>query len=216
MARFVVVGLGTFGCAVVESLMEQGHEVVAVDRDRARVDAMRDRATMVVELDAREPEPLRELGIGDLDVGVVALGDAFEASVLASLNLREIGVQKVVARARRKREARILQAVGVDQIVRPEEQAGFRLGSVLMDPEIHDWYMVARGFSVAELDTPKALHGKAVVDSGLRERYRLNLLGIRRKTGPFVVPGPDTRIKPDDLLVLAGSDEDLKIFIEVD
>ena len=216
MARFVVVGLGTFGCSVVDALMEQGHEVIGVDRDRVRVESMRDRATMVVELDAREPGPLGDQGIGDVDVGVVALGEAFETSVLASLNLRELGVRKVVARARRKREARILEAVGVNVVVCPEEEAGLRLGAVLTDPEIHDWYRVSKGFSVGELDIPKVLHGKSVAESGLRERYRLNLVAIRRKKGPLVVPGPDTRLGPDDRLVLAGSDEDLKAFIEVD
>lgn len=216
MARFVVIGLGTFGCAVIDALMDQGHEVIGVDRDPARVEAMRDRATMVVELDAREPGPLVDLGIGDLDVGVVALGEAFETSVLASLNLRELGVRKIVARARRERESRILKAVGVDRVVCPEEEEGLRLGAVLMDPEIHDWHKVAQGFSVAELDTPKVLNGTTVAESGLRERYRLNLIGIRRKGGIFVVAGPDTRLRPDDRLVLAGSDSDLVAFIEVD
>jgi trk system potassium uptake protein TrkA len=223
MSRFAIIGLGTFGAAVATKLMEKGHEVLAIDSDPDRVDAMRDLATQVVCLDARDPRALRMQGAGDVDVAVVALGEAFEPAVLASVNLKqELEVPRVVARARRKSEQRVLRAVGVDEVVWPEEEAGSRLGEVLTNPEIHDWKRLGPDFSIAELDTPKALAGKTVLESGLRTAFALNLVAVRRP-GPdgnpserLVVPGPDTVLSVEDQLVLGGRNEDLARFIEVD
>lgn len=219
MGRFTIIGLGIFGEAVLEALMEGGHEVIGIDSELERVNAMRDRGTRVVCLDARDDEALRQQGAANVDVAVIALGEAFETAVLAALNLRDLGVPYVIVRARNQRERRIFEAVGVQRVVCPEEEAGHNLAQILMDPEIHDWYRVGEGFSVASLDTPKIMHGKTLLDSNLRIAHGLNLVAIHRTNEhetKLVVPRPDTEILEGDRLVLAGPDHKLEAFIQLD
>ncbi len=220
MGHVAVIGLGTFGTAVAETLVKLGHEVVAVDQDPGRVDALRDLATHAVCLDARETEALRAHGLETVDVAVVAVGEAFETAILASVNLkRELGVPKVVARARRKREKPILLAVGVDEVICPEEDAGIRLGHELDNPEIHGWNALSPKFSVAQLDIPRALYHKTVEEAELLEKLELNLVAIlrnRQGSPHLLVAGPKTPLEPGDQLFLAGENKNLDRFIEVD
>ncbi len=218
MSRFVVIGLGIFGEAVLDTLMEGGHEVIGIDSQIERVNAMRDRGTEIVCLDARDPDALCDEGAASVDVAVIALGEAFETAILAALNLRDLGVPKVIVRARNQRERRIFEAVGVYHVVCPEEEAGRNLAQILMDPEIHDWHRISGDFSMATLDAPALLVDRTVLDSELRTRYGVNLIAIHRPvegSSRLVVPRPETKIMEGDRLVLAGPDSRLEAFIEL-
>ncbi|MBI2892412.1 MAG: TrkA family potassium uptake protein [Deltaproteobacteria bacterium] len=129
--RFVVVGLGTFGASLVEALHEEGCEVIAIDRQMANVEAVKDRATVAVQLDATDASALRALECGSATAAVVAMGEDFESSVLSVAALVEAGVKAIVARARTERQARILKAVGASQVVEIENEMGRRIGHSL-------------------------------------------------------------------------------------
>ncbi|MAE70543.1 MAG: hypothetical protein CME06_08760 [Gemmatimonadetes bacterium] len=219
MARFAIIGLGIFGEAALQSLIEGGHEVIGIDSELERVNALRDRGTQIVCLDDRNSDALRDTGAADVDVAIVALGEAFETAILAALNLRDLGVPQIIVRARNQRERRIFEALGVDRVVCPEEEAGHLIAQVLMDPEIHDWHRIGAGYSVAEPDAPRGIVGMAIADGELEHRFGLVLVAIRRsidEKAHLILPRPGTSLHDGDRLLLAGSDRDLESFMELD
>ncbi|MCC7012138.1 MAG: TrkA family potassium uptake protein [Planctomycetes bacterium] len=131
-AKYLVAGLGRFGSALALGLTERGCEVVAVDRRMDFVEALKDRVAYALELDASDPIALKSIDAGSFTAAVVAVGEDFESAVLAVAALKEIGVAKVIARARNSRQARILRAVGASEIIEVESEVGRRLAETLV------------------------------------------------------------------------------------
>lgn len=129
--RYLVIGLGRFGSALARSLAQRGCEVVAVDRDMAMVDAIKDRVGYAVQLDGSDPTALASVDASECQAALVCMGEGFEASVLTVAALKETGVRTIVARAMTARQGRILKAVGATRVIEVESEMGRRLGAVL-------------------------------------------------------------------------------------
>ncbi|HEX9186088.1 MAG TPA: TrkA family potassium uptake protein, partial [Vicinamibacteria bacterium] len=127
MGRYAVIGLGKFGATVVRSLFDRGHEVVAIDQDRARVQEARDSATQSIEADCTDQDTLRALGIKDADAGVVSLGERMDSSILVTLYLRELGVKEIVVKAVSEDHGKILHLLGATEVVHPERDTARRV-----------------------------------------------------------------------------------------
>lgn len=217
MARrsFAVIGLGRFGSAMATTLASQGHDVVGIDGDEDRVRALADVVTAAMQLDATDEKALRAAGIQDVDCAVVSIGENLEASLLVVTLLRELNVKKVVAKAVTPLHGRILEKLGVERVVFPEREMAIRVAHSLAGPNVLDYFELSPDFSIVEIPAPAEFVGKTLRDIGLRARFGLTTIAIKRtsKTGDGditqVSPGPDDMIHEGDVLALIGSNERL-------
>ncbi len=212
MSQFAVIGLGRFGSHVVRLLYEGGHEVLAVDTSKAAVERVKDHSTRAVVLDARDKQRLRALGIRDCDAVVVSLGERTEASVLVALHLKEIGVRRLIAKAGSEDHAKLLELIGVDEIISPERQAAERLAGRLRDTSVLDYIPLGEGYSIHEITPPPGFLDKSLEELRLRNRYNIQVLAIRdtRTDALQVNPPAQFRIQSNHILVVLGKDADLR------
>lgn len=221
--KCAVIGLGQFGRAAAIALARNGAEVIAVDSDMELVDEVKDQVSLAVRLDASHEGALEAHGIGETDVLIAAIGRNFEAQVLVVVHAKRMGIPKVVARATTPDHKRVLQAVGADEVLNPEEEAARRMVQRLTIPNITSYFELVEGFSVVEIDAPTGTVGKTLEELDLRRRFRINLVAVKRMgAGPNgekvtrafnPVPLPDEEIETDDVLALVGSDLDLAGFM---
>lgn len=226
MERFAVIGLGRFGMRLARALADAGAEVIAIDRNRELVEAVKDRVTLAVCLDSTDEQALRAQGIGQVDVAIVGIGTAFEDSVLSTVILKQIGVRRVLSRATSSVRAQILSRVGADDIVNPERESAERWCSRLLAPAVLERTVLAEGYSLVQVEAPKGFHGKTLGELEVGSRYRVLVVAIRRtveeppaegaagsqRQTVITAPGPDSVVHPGDVLVLIGSDEAIEGF----
>ena len=212
---FAVIGLGRFGSAMSTTLAELGHDVVGVDGDEDRVRALADTISLAVQLDATDEKALRAAGIEEVDVAVVSIGENIESSLLVVTLLRELGIKNIVAKAVTPLHGRILEKLGVTRVVFPERETAIRLAHSLVIPNVLDYIELSNEFSIVEVPAPPDFAGKTLKQIGLRSRFGLTTIAIKRpsRTGDGAItniaPGPDDVIEAGDTLALLGSNERL-------
>ncbi len=216
MSRFAVIGLGRFGSTLARSLYQKGHEVIGIDVDPELVQALRDGATQAVVLDVRDKERLKALGLKDVDVAIISVGENLEASTLAAFYLKEMGVT-VVARAVSPDHGRILEAIGIDEVIYPERDMALRLADRLTHPNLLDYVALGPEYSVMEVSVPASFIGKTLQDLRIRNRYRVQVVAIRDALTDTLnlMPQAGDVLKDSDVLVVLGAREDLEKFREV-
>jgi len=221
--KCAVIGLGDFGRAAAIGLARSGAEVIAVDRNMDRLNLVKDEVTFAVRMDATHADALAAQGIGEADVLVAAIGQNFEALVLVVVLARRMGIKRIVARAVSEDHRRVLEAVGADEVFNPEEEGARNMVQRLTISGIRNYFELADGFSLVELEAPAGTVGRTLRELDLRQRFRVNLVAIKRMaSGPQgvavvkefkAVPMPDDVIEAKDVLALAGSVLDLARFV---
>ncbi len=206
--EFVVIGLGRFGTSVATTLVEHGRNVLAIDSDKERVQYLSTILPHVVQMDATNVEALRQAGVDNFDTGLVCIGTDFESNLLATVLLRQLGVNRVIAKARTRTQREILLKVGADEVILPEHEAGIRLGRRLAAGHLIDYLEVSGEVGVVELLAPPSLWGRTLAESNLRQRYGLTVVAIRRGDELLVSPSAHFRIQENDILVVLGRIED--------
>ncbi len=216
MRRFLVIGLERFGRAAAEGLVEAGGEVIAVDLDLDRVEAVRDRVTVAAQIDAVEADALREIGAADVDAAIVVFPDDFAAEILAVAVLKEIGIAEIVALGGTERERRILRLVGATRVVSVEVESAQRLARALAAADVLDHVPLAEGVAAVSCTADERIVGKTLAGSGLADRYRLVLVALRAAGSErFDAPPPlDHAFREGDLLLLAGSEARLAAYLK--
>ena len=217
MARqqFAVIGLGRFGSAMATTLAELGQDVIGVDGDGERVRELADTVTQAVELDATDEKALRSVGIQDVDVAVVSIGENIESSLLVVMQLLELGVKTIVAKAVTPLHGRILEKLGVSRVIFPEREMAVRIAHGLVMPNVIDYIELSRDFSIIEVPAPELFVGRTLKQLELRPKYGLTLIAIKRHPAPSgaevtnVAPSADEVIQAGDVLSLLGSNERL-------
>lgn len=211
MAQVAVIGLGRFGFHVAKQLHEAGHDVLAIDIDPKNVEAIADFSSRAVVLDARDKERLDALGISDFDVVVVSLGERVDASALVALHLKEIGIRRLITKAGSEDHGKLLELIGVNQVVFPEREAAERLARHLGSPNLLDYIRLGDEYSLHEMAPPAFFLGKSLQELQLPARFNVRVLAIRDALTEKVQvnPGADSRIKDSDALLLFGRNEDL-------
>ena len=179
--QYVFLGLGVFGSTIVKTLSQFGHEVLAIDKDEECVQRIADYATRAIIGDITDQKFLADLGIEEFDVGIVAIGNHLEESLLGVLNLKELGVPYIVAKAKNKRFMTILEQIGADRIIRPEKEMGERVARSLIRKNITDLIEIDENHSVVEMKAATPWVGHKISELDLRKRYSINLLGIRNR-----------------------------------
>jgi trk system potassium uptake protein TrkA len=211
MGRYAVIGLGKFGATVVRTLFERGHEVVAIDQDRPRVQEVRDSCTQSIEANCTDPDTLRALGIQDADAVVVSLGERMDSSILVTLYLRELGVKEIVVKAVSEDHGKILHLIGATEIVHPERDTARRVARGLGLRSIVEYLPLAADSSLVEVHVPAGFVGRTLAELEIRKRYQVLVVAIKRGDGLVIATGGDERLAAGDVLVLVGRDKDLDV-----
>ena len=203
--QFVVLGLGIFGSTLVKTLSQYGREVIAIDKNPENVQRVADFATKAVIGDVTDFQFLSDLGLDDMDVGIVAIGDRLEDSILATMNLKELGVPYVIVKAKNKRFKVVLEKIGADYVVRPEKEMGERLARTLLRKNITDLVELDENYSLVEMKVPQAWVGHTLSSLDLRKKYGINILGQRdmetQKIELYVNPEHVLRVNDHFLMV---------------
>ena len=205
--QVAVLGLGRFGTQLALSLAEEGHEVLAVDLNETEVQQIANSVTKAAIADMTDEQALRDLGIGNMDVGVVATA-YLEASVLAVMNMLSLGVRDVYAKAQSDRHAMMLRRLGVQRVVEPEKEGGQRFAHLLRLREAKDYLSLTREYGVAIYEPPPRLYG-TTLDQLDEEKSTRRLLMLVRDDEVQLNPVRSQAIKANDLLIFSGADEDL-------
>ena len=212
MKTYVVIGLGRFGTAVATELCRLGHEVLAIDDSEDRVQSISSQVTHAVAGDARDPGVLRALGVRNYNCAIVAVADDVGNSALITMNLKELGVRQVIAKAQSHVHQKVLQKIGADKVVFPEHEMGMKLAQNLSSSNILNFIELSDDFGIVELAVPKAWVGQSLRGLDVRAKYRVNIIAIRRGGDEHdleVAPGADYVLAAGDVVVTLGRDEDI-------
>ena len=212
MKRFAVIGLGKFGFHAAKALFEDGNEVVAIDIDKGRVQAIASYSTEAVVLNATDKDALKSLGLENMDGVIVSTGTKIGTSILICLYLQEIGVKKVLAKALDEDHAKILKRVGATEIIHPERDMALRVSSTLSRPNILDFIPLADEFDLVQVGPPREFVGKSLKQLNLRAKYNVHVIAIKELVPEnfLLVPPASFVIKDSDILIMLGKSENIK------
>ena len=204
MKSYIVIGLGRFGSEVARRLCELGCEVLAVDNRSDLVQQISQDVTHAVMADARDKEVLRALGVKDFDCAIVAIGGSLGDSVLATMNLKELGVPYVVCKALDDTRRRVLEKLGADRVVMPEQENACRLARSLSAPNVLDYIELSQDYGIIEVPAPKAWFGKTLMELNVRAKLGVNIIAVRHNGNIAVSPSANYRIEDGEILVVLG------------
>ena len=176
---YAVLGLGRYGKAVAEGLVEHGAEVLAVDMDQDTVNNAIATIPVCKCADVTEPDAIKRLGIANIDVVIIAMASNLEASVMAVTLCKEVGVKTVIAKCGREMHQKILRRVGADRVIFPEKESGTRLARNLLTSGFSEMIELSDEISMLELSIKKEWIGKSLMELGLRKKYAINVVAIR-------------------------------------
>ena len=205
---YAVFGLGRYGTAVARELVDNGMEVIAVDSDERIVNAVADELPICKCADVTDPDVIRQLGIANVDVVVIAMASNLEASVMAVTLCKEIGVETVIAKCATAMHQKILTRVGADKVVFPENESGIRLAKNLLSSGFVDMVSLAKNVSMIELDVKPEWAGKNLIELNLRKKYSINV--VARHHGDMVSVDIDPHaplLETDKLIVIANTEK---------
>jgi trk system potassium uptake protein TrkA len=209
--QFAVIGLGNFGFYLASGLSQKGHEVLGIDINSRQVQEIRDQVSRAVIADATDPQALMELELEKMDAVVVSIGSTLNSSILATLNLKDMGVKRVVAKAVSDAHGRILQKIGADEIYFPEKDIALTAAQRLDNPNVLDYLPLMEGYSIAQLAPPRDFIGKTLIELDLINRFGIQVVAVKELVPENVVMIPTGRflVKDSDILILLGPDNAL-------
>ena len=216
MKQFAIIGLGTFGYYLATHLYEKGHDVLAIDKNKQRVQEIKDSVSQAVIADATDRKAIESLSIKEMDAAVVCIGSDLSASILATLNLNDIGVKRVLAKAITDSHGRILHKVGALEVLFPEKDLAISLAERLHNPSVLDYLPFLEGYSMIERVVPKSFIGKELKDLDLINKYGIQVLAVKNILPDQLnmIPTGNCVLKNGDTLILLGPNNALDLFRE--
>jgi len=222
MRQFAVIGLGRFGSSVARTLSEKGKDVLGIDYREQVVQEISEAISQAVCADAKDEKALKALGIQDIDVAVVAIGN-LEASVLITLMLKEMGIKEIVVKALTDDHKKVLEKIGATRIVMPERDMGQRVGNALVTPQVLDHIDLSADSSIVEIVSPQDFIGKSLRELDIRAKHGINVIAVKRKVKSItdkgeatykekieVTPEADEIIRIKDVLVVIGPNDKIE------
>lgn len=206
---YAVFGLGRYGIAVARELVEHGMEVIAVDCDERIINMAADELPICKCADITDPDVIRELGVSNADVVIIAMANNLEASVMAVTLCKEIGIKTVIAKCANEMHQKILKRVGADKVVFPENESGIRLARNLLSSGFVDMVSLAKNVSMIELDVKQEWIGKNLIELNLRKKYSINVVALRRADMVSVDIDPHVPLTAADQLIVIANTEKL-------
>lgn len=212
MKHFAVIGLGNFGFHTAKALFDDGNEVLAIDADKGRVQAIDPFSTEAMVLDATDKEALKSLGLEHMDAVIVSTGTKISISILICLYLQEVGVRKILAKALDDDHAKILKRVGATEIIHPERDMARRVSKGLSRPNILDFIPLAEEFDLIQVGPPREFIGKSLMNLNLRAKYNVHVIAIKELVPEnfILVPSANFVIKDSDILIMLGKAADIR------
>lgn len=226
-SKFAVIGVGRYGYTIAKRLAEKGAQVFAFDSDEEKIEDIKEDVAFAVTLDSTDIKALMTQNLLDMDAVVVAIGENFEATILTSVHLLDIGVKRIIARASGAHQKLILQKVGIQEILTPEDEVAHVIREKLINPSIVSFLQLPDDYEIAEIIAPKGCVGRALESIEFRNKYELTLVTIKRefdikkKSGDCIeqhvigVPKSDTVIQERDTLVIFGTSKSLQRFMDI-
>lgn len=212
MKRFAVIGLGNFGFHAAKALYEDNNEVLAIDTDKGRVQAIDAYCTEAILIDATDKEALKSLGLENMDGVIVSTGTKISISILICLYLHEIGVKNILAKALDEDHEKILKRVGATQIIHPERDMAIRISRGLSRPNILDFIPLSEDYDLIQVGPPRDFIGKNLKELNLRAKYNVHIIAIKELVPEnfVLVPPASFVIKDSDILIILGKSEDIR------
>lgn len=212
MKQFVVIGLGRFGMNLAAALAEAGHEVLVIDEDKKKIEAIKEKVTHAVIADATDKQVISEFVTADVDTVVVGVNESMEASTLATLYLKEMGVKEVIVKATSDDHAKILKALGATEIIYPEKDVALRLAERLSTPNLIEHLPLTPEYSIVEITPPEDFLGKTLRSLELRKEYGIVVIAVKDMlTNTFhLIPGGEYEIRADTALIIIGKKSDIE------
>lgn len=209
MKQFGVIGLGNFGYYLAVHLYRSGHEVMAIDKNQSLVQRIKDDVTRAIVADTTELETLAATGIRDMDVVIVCIGSILGNSILTVLNLQEIGVKRIIAKALSDSHAKILQKIGVSEILFPERDQAISLAEKLHAPNMLDYLPFMEDHSIVQMAPPSAFLGKKLKDLDLINKYGIQVIAIKELIPERVhmIPTGHFMLKDSDIMIILGDNK---------
>lgn len=208
--QFVVIGLGRFGNALAKTVYGLGNDVLAIDMDEEKVQNIADDVTHAVQMDATDENALKTVGLRNFDVAVVTIGSDIQASIMATLLTKEMGVKFIIAKAHNEQHAKVLSKIGADKVILPEQDMGVRVAHNLVSSNILDYIELSSEYSIMEIEALDEWEGKSLKELELRKKYGINIVAIKDGKKVNVSPKADAVINKNDIVVALGSVSDLR------
>lgn len=207
---FVVFGLGKFGKSVAQTLASNGKEVLAIDSNEEVIQDVSDFVTHAVQADVTDSDALKALGVGNFDVAVIAISNNLQASIMSTILAKEMGVPYVLAKAQTDIHKRVLEKVGADKVIFPEREIGVRIANNLISANFVDQIELSDDYSIVETEVLDEWVGKSIREIDVRVNHNINIMAIRKGDSISITPGPDLVLQSSDVLVVIGSNADLR------
>jgi len=211
MKRFAVIGTGKFGYHIAKALYEAKNQVLAIDRNKDRIQAIAPHCTNAIVQDFTDIEALKGLGLDEMDAVIVSTGANMKPSILICFHLARLGIKRIIAKAEDDDHGEILKQLGATEIIRPGMDMAHRLAMRLTSPNILDFLPLEEEYTIVQVDPPPSFIGKSLMELELRKRYQVNVIAVKELVPErfFMVPGADFTVKDSDILIILGKKLDL-------
>lgn len=211
--QIAVIGCGLFGRTIATTLEELGNEVMIIDKNEDLINSVSSKVTHSIVCDVTVEGAMAELGLSNFDICVVAIGTDYEASIIATVEAKVLGIPKVFAKAKDNVQAMVLKKIGADRIIIPERDMGIRVAYNISSLSILDSINLSDECSIVEISPIDEWIGKSIKDSEIRKKYAVNVVAVKNDRGLNINPYPDYIIDREDIMLIAGKNEDIKILI---
>ena len=203
---FAVIGLGSFGKSIADQLLDLHADVLLIDNNEKRINGFIDRAKNAVICDSTDEKALIDAGIKNVDHAIISIGNDIQASILTSLILKDLNIPMITVKAQNEYHKKVLERLGVNEVLRPETEMGRRLAKRVIRDSIIEIFELTDDYSYAEVLLPPAFVGKSIMDLNVRQNYKVNIVAIRRG-GEILIPDPLDNFQPSDQLLVVGSNK---------
>ncbi len=218
--KFAVIGVGQFGSAIAKKLSEKNSEVLAIDIDEEKVESIKDEVSYAVTLDSTDIKALASQNVSEMDAVVVSIGANFQCLLLTTFVLQELNVKRIIVRAQGPTQRKILEKMGVTEILSPEDEVASNIAENLMNPNVLMCMELPDDYEILEVKCPPALHNRTLQDIALREKYKVNLITVlqTKENGEMHivgVPQSETILHSQDLIVVFGKTANINRFMDI-
>lgn len=207
MKQIVVLGCGRFGMSLAITLERLGNEVMVVDKDEEIINSIANKVTHAIVCDVSVDGSLKELGLTNFDICVVAIGSDYKTSIIATVEARELGIPKIIAKATDSVQAMVLKKIGADRVIIPERDMGIRVANTISNSNILDSINLSDEYSLVEISPIADWIGRSIKESEIRNKHHVNIVAIKNKDGLEINVGADYVIKDSDILLVAGRND---------
>ena len=211
--QYLVIGCGRFGSSVAKKMCQLGNEVMVIDKDEDSINNIAELVTHTAIVDVTEERDLKSIGLGNFDVVIVAISSDVRASIMATVMAKEMGVPKVVCKAKDELQAKVLYKIGADKVVFPERDMGIRLAYNLASENILDQINLDPEYSIMEIVTPQNWVGKTIIELNLRAKYDITVLAVKTQSGLKVMPSPNYKMQEKNILIIIGNTDKISDII---